>query len=192
MAARKILIIDGHPDPDPRRFVHALARAYAKGAADYEVRVLRLAELDFPLLRKAKDWMESAPPPAIATAQADIQWADHLVILYPLWLGDVPALLKAFLEQTMRPGFALSYREHGFPKKLLAGRTAHIVVTMGMPAFFYRLFYGSHSVKSLERNILKFVGIKPIARTVIGMVEASAKKRREWLGKLEAFGAAGE
>ena len=33
MAQRRILIIDGHPDTNPARFVHALASAYAKGAA---------------------------------------------------------------------------------------------------------------------------------------------------------------
>ena len=113
------------------------------------------------------------------------------MILYPLWLGDVPALLKAFLEQVMRPGFALRYREKGFPEKLLKGRSARIVVTMGMPAFFYKHFYGAHSVKSLERNILKFVGIKPVARMILGGVEGSEEQRNEWLSEMEALGVAG-
>ena len=95
------------------------------------------------------------------------------------------------LEQAMRPGFALAYRDKGFPKKLLAGRTARIVVTMGMPALFYKLFYGAHSVKSPERNILKFVGIGPVSRTIIGGVDASDERRKDWLAKMEALGAAG-
>ena len=128
----------------------------------------------------------------MAAAQTDIAWADHLVIFYPLWLGDVPAVLKAFLEQTMRPGFALQYREHGLPEKLLKGRSARVVVTMGMPAFFYKLVYGAHSVKSLERNILRFVGFRPIGRTIIGAVEADADRRREWLEEMARLGAAGE
>ncbi len=189
MAARKkILIVDAHPDADPAHFVHALADAYAKGAKAHEVRRLALAELDFPLLRRPSDWLEGKPPAAIAAAQADIGWAEHLVILYPLWLGDVPALLKAFLEQAMRPNFALRYREKGFPEKLLKGRSARVVVTMGMPALFYKAFYGAHSVKSLERNILKFVGIKPVERTIIGGVESSAKQRRKWLAEMKALG----
>lgn len=192
MADRKILIIDGHPDPNPARFVHALAQAYADGASDHEVRHLKLAEINVPLLRTAAEWMTEDPNPALAAAQADIVWADHLVILYPLWLGDVPALLKAFLEQVMRPGFALEYREHGLPKKLLTGRTAHLVVTMGMPALFYKLVYGAHSVKSLERNILRFVGIRPVGRTIIGAVEADAGRRRECLAQMARYGAAGE
>ena len=94
MAARKILIVDGHPDPDPARFVHALADAYAKGATHHQVRRLKLAEMDVPFLRSAAEWTTGEPPTGIAAAQADIAWADHVVIIYPLWLGDVPANSK--------------------------------------------------------------------------------------------------
>lgn len=191
MTIRKILIIDGHPDPSADRFVHALADAYVEGAEAHEVRRLKLGELDFPLVRTAEEWANGKPPVAIASAQADMAWAEHIVILYPLWLGDVPALLKAFLEQVMRPGFAFRYRENKRPEKLLKGRTARVVVTMGMPALFYKLVYGAHSVKSLERNILKFVGIRRVERMILGSVEADADRRREWLDELRALGARG-
>lgn len=186
----RVTIIVGHPDPDPSRFGHALAAAYASGAraAGRQVRVITVAELDFPLLRSQKDWMEGAPPPVIAAAQDDIAWADHLAIFYPLWLGDVPALLKAFLEQAMRPGFALRYGRHGLPEKLLAGRSADVVVTMGMPSFIYRAWYGAHSLRSLKRNILSFVGIGPAGTTLIGNVEGSARARDRWLSRMHELG----
>jgi putative NADPH-quinone reductase len=191
MSAERILVIDAHPDPDPKRFVHALADAYLTGANERrQTRLIRLSELDFPLLRSAHDWKEGKPPESIAAAQADIAWAEHIVFLYPLWLGDVPALLKGFLEQALRPGFALRYRGH-YPQKLLKGRSARIVVTMGMPAFFYRLVYRAHSLKSLERNILRFVGIGPVAETIIGLVESSATNREDWLKKMEDLGRGG-
>lgn len=191
MAHRKILIIDGHPDVDPGRFVHALASAYARGASAHQVQTLQIADLDFPMLRNSKDWQEQAPPPAIRAVQEQVQWADHLVILYPLWLGDMPALLKAFLEQTLRPEFAFRYGSGMMPDKLLKGRSARLIVTMGMPGPIYELFYGAHSVKSFERNILKFVGIAPVKRTIIGAVESGDPHRRRWLKKVEVLGAAG-
>jgi putative NADPH-quinone reductase len=55
-------------------------------------------------------------------------------MIFPLWHGTMPALLKAFIEQVMRPGVALRYRERGFPQGLLTGRSARLVVTVGMPA----------------------------------------------------------
>jgi len=192
---RRLAVIDGHPDADPARFVHALSRRYAEGAASFghEVRRIDIADLDFPLVRQRSDWEGEAPPADIRQAQETILWAEHLLILYPLWLGDVPALLKAFLEQVMRPGFAFAPVVAGrFPRKLLKGRTARLVVTMGMPALFYRAYYGAHSVKSFERNILRFAGIQPVEHLLIGNVEgASDEARAQWLDTLFSFGADG-
>ena len=63
------------------------------------------------------------------------------------------------------------------PKKLLGGRSARLVVTMGMPALVYRWYFRAHSIKALERNILGFVGIAPIDETLIGSIEEH--RRRE-------------
>ena len=183
-----IALIDGHPDADRGRFVHALADAYASGAASagHPLRRIELATLDFPLLRSSIDWREQAPCATIAQAQETIRWAEHIVFLYPLWLGYMPALLKAFLEQVARPGFALE--EGGMPKPLLGGRSARLVVTMGMPSFFYRFYYGAHSVRSFERNILNLAGVKPVANTLIGNVEGDAADRAAALEKLYELG----
>jgi putative NADPH-quinone reductase len=192
---RRIAIIQGHPDPRGDRYGHALARSYAEGAAagGHDVRTVDLARLEFPLLRRKDDWDGGAPPDGVRQAQEAIRWADHLVILYPLWLGTMPALLKAFLEQAFRPGFAIGRGGAGSSwKKLLTGKSARVVVTMGMPALVYRWFFRAHSLKSLERNILGFVGIGPIRETLVGTVEASAASRERWLAKLRALGARGE
>jgi putative NADPH-quinone reductase len=109
---------------------------------------------------------------------------------FPLWLGGMPALLKGFLEQVARPGFALSMpKDGGMAAKLLTGRSARIVVTMGMPTLIYRWYFRAHSVKALERNILGFVGIAPIHETLIGMVESLGDVGvAKWLAKLTALG----
>jgi len=191
---RRIAIVQGHPDPGGARYCHALARAYGEGAAagEREVRTLDVAALDFPVLRTPEEW-DAAPPPAVRAAQEAIAWADHLLIVYPLWLGSMPALLKAFLEQVLRPGFATSKVAGGTSwRKLLAGRSARVVVTMGMPAWIYRWYFGAHSLKSLERNVLDFVGIAPVRTTLIGSVEAAGAAARErWLDRMRALGRAG-
>ncbi len=194
--SKRIAIIEGHPDQAPERFCRALASAYERGAraGGHEVRRIDVAALSFQLLRSQEEWHAPLAFPDIERAQQDIAWAEHLIIIYPLWLGGMPALLKGFLEQVMRPGFAVYPEEEtgGWREPKLAGRSARIVVTMGMPAFFYRWFFGAHSLKSLERNILKFVGIKPIRETLIGMVAAKDDaKRKAALAKLEALGRAG-
>ncbi|OZG74212.1 dehydrogenase [Hahella sp. CCB-MM4] len=171
---KNIVIIQGHPDPKGGHFDHMLGDTYARAAesAGHTVSTIHVANLEFPILRSKEDWNSGPVMKDIEVAQSLIRDADHLVLVYPLWLGSMPALVKGFLEQVLRPGFALeNSSEGGFPKGKLKGKSARIIVTMGMPAFFYRLFYGSHSLKSLERNILRFCGIKPVKSTVIGLVE---------------------
>ena len=187
---KRILVIQGHPDPKSGHFVQALATAYEGGArnAGHEVTRIDVARLDFPLLRSAAEWQFREPPRDIREAQAALKAAEHVVILFPLWLGDMPAALKGFLEQLLRPGVAISRKARNpLAAGLLKGRAAQIVVTMGMPGFFYRLFYGAHSLKSLKRN-LEFCGLKPVRTTIIGMVERQRAARERWLSRLFKLG----
>ena len=188
----RITIIQGHPTSGPRHFCHVLADTYAQGAAEgrHEVRVVPVADLDFPLLRSKDDWEGALPPPAIAEAQQALAWAEHLVIIYPLWLGGMPALLKGFMEQAFRPAFMTG---GGGPKAswktALRGRSSRIVITMGMPAFAYRWYFGAHSLRSLKRSILSLVGIGPNRHTLIGTIEGmSDAKRKAWLAALHKLG----
>jgi putative NADPH-quinone reductase len=193
MSGQRIVLIQGHPDASASHLCHALAQAYADGAraAGHEVRLVEVARLDFPLLRSQHEWEHGPLPAALQSAQDDIAWAQHVVLFFPLWLGDMPALLKGFLEQVARPGFA--FRPGGgnpFARKGLAGRSARVVATMGMPALVYRWYFRAHSIKSLERNVLGFVGFSPVNETLIGMVDKLGEAgARKWQDKLRALGA---
>lgn len=190
--SKRILIIQGHPDALHERFCHALAERYATGArqAGHEVDMVQVARIEFPLLRSKEEWGEGTPPPDIQDAQRRIGEADHVLIVYPLWLGAMPALLKAFFEQVFRPGFAFDAGGAQMWKKKLTGKSARVMVTMGMPGFAYRWFFLAHSLKSLKRNILKFVGFDPVKTSVVGNIEGMTPERREaWLTIAEGLGA---
>lgn len=189
-----ILILDGHPDPSDDRFVHALANAYRQGAQSgkHEVLTIRLADLEFPLLRTQHDYEKGEPTDLIRECQDKFEWADHVVIFYPLWLGSMPAVLKGLLEQMLRPGFAFGALQLGrWPVKLHSGKSARIVVTTGMPGWLYRWYYRAHSVRSLQRNILGFVGFRRARVTIIGSVATMTNmKRSECLSSMRALGQA--
>ena len=193
MDTQRIVLIQGHPDPLIRHLCHTLADAYAEGAqaGGHEVRHIDVARLDFSLLRSQHDWEYGNLPATLQAAQDDIGWAQHLVLIFPLWLGDMPALLKGFLEQVARPGFAFKTEAYGHPfgRKGLVGRSARVIVTMGMPALVYRWYFRAHSVRSLERNVLGFVGIAPVHETLIGGVEQLGDAGvQKWLDKMRALG----
>ncbi|MFN4277619.1 MAG: NAD(P)H-dependent oxidoreductase [Ferrovibrio sp.] len=188
---KHILILLGHPDPSHDRLCRALADAYADGAqaAGHEVRCIDIATLDIPYLRSQSDFEHGSPPGTLIEAQAAIAWAEHLLVVFPLWLGDMPAMLKAFFEQVLRPGFAFAYRAKGFPEKRLTGRTAHVAITMGMPAFAYRWIFFAHALRLLKRNILSFVGVEPVNETLFGNVGgADDATRQAWLAQMREAG----
>lgn len=161
--------------------------------AGHEVRLFVLSKLDFdPILHEGFSGTQALEPD-LADAQAAIGAADHIVIVFPLWLGTLPAILKGFLERILQPGFAFSgaLDKSGF-KQLLKGKSARVVMTMSMPGFVYRWFFGAHALKMLKRNILQFVGIRPVRSTIFGMAEGvSEAKRRKWLDQMEEMGRKG-
>ena len=192
--SKKLLVVQGHPDTAHPHLCHALADAYAQAAeaAGHQVRRLDIAALDFPLLRSQEAFMHEAPPASLVPAQEAIAWCDHMMLIFPLWLGGAPALVQGFLEQTLRPGFAYRYRDNGWPEMLMKGRSARLVVTMGMPAFVYRLWFRAHGVRRIKRSVLGFVGFSPVRETLFGMIEAGGDaKRQRWLESLRALGRAG-
>jgi len=130
--ARNVCIIQGHPHGQVRHLCHAIADAYAEGAvsSDASVSHIDIGTLNLWLLRDPADF-DSSPDAPILKAQAEIMAADHLVIIFPLWLGTMPAVVKAFFEHAFRHGFAIGKDLHGsLPKQTLKGKTARIVVTM--------------------------------------------------------------
>ncbi|MEZ5818211.1 MAG: NAD(P)H-dependent oxidoreductase [Hyphomicrobiaceae bacterium] len=184
----RIAVIVGHPRQGT--YCDALAEAYATGArsAGHQVEVLKTARMTFdPILREA--YVRAQPlEPDLADAHRAIMAADHLVIVFPLWLGAMPALLKGFFERLLQPDLIEPHRAGKFVQ-LLRGKSARVIMTMGMPGIVYRWWYGAHALQALKRNVLEFMGVSPVRSSLFGMIETvSAEKRREWLDEVEALG----
>ncbi|MHC8348647.1 NAD(P)H-dependent oxidoreductase [Pseudomonas sp. RT4P38] len=186
---KRILVILGHPSSDS--FCGALAERYAQSAlrAGHEVRQLFLGAMDFdPVLREG--YQQAQPLEAdLRRAQADILWAEHLTLVYPIWWGGVPALLKGFFDRVFLPGFAFKYREgKAFPDKLLHGRSAHLLVTMDTPPWYYRWVYRMPGLHQIRKTTLAFCGIEPKRTLTFGpILGASASQREAWLLQAQAI-----
>lgn len=99
--AKHVTIILGHPDAAEERFCRVFAGTYAQSAraAGHTVDVIDVAGIVFPLLRSKAAYERGEIPAVLEPAQDSIRKADHLVLVFPLWLGDLPALLKGFLDR---------------------------------------------------------------------------------------------
>ena len=180
----RILIIDGHPDSKQSHFLHELAEFYEHGVKEggHQVRKIHVGTLRFPLLRSSRAYMSGKLPPVIAAAQKSILWADHIVVMYPLWLGTMPAKLKGFFEQVLRPGFAFAKRGAGqHPLRLLKGRSARIIVTRGMPELFDEVDRSPHSIRNVAGDVLALCGVRPVRITVVEGPETLTDVQRDKL-----------
>lgn len=187
---KKILIIQGHPDPES--YCRALGNAYKMGAisAGAEVQEIVIRDMSFdPNLifgyRKRTELEQD-----LLAAQQKIKWADHLVIIYPLWWGGMPALLKGFFDRTFLPGFAFQKRENSvWWDKYLKGKSARVITTMDQPPWYHWLVYGKPAHKAMKKMILGFCGIKPVRITSIGPIRFSTDEfRKKHLEKVNTLG----
>jgi putative NADPH-quinone reductase len=187
----RILILNGHPDA--ASFCFVLHAAYKRGAqaAGAEVREVVVRDLVFnPNLQYGYRQRTELEPDLLA-AQEAIRWAEHLVVIHPVWWGSVPALFKGFLDRVFLPGFF--FRKH--PGKattwdrLLTGRSARIIYTLDTPWYLWWLS-GRPAYNALKWITLGYCGVRPIRGTALGIVRLSTPERRaKWLAKVEALGA---
>ncbi|PWB35337.1 NADPH:quinone reductase [Pseudomonas sp. SDI] len=186
--SKRTLVVLGHPSTDS--FCAALTDSYVQSAtaAGHEVRVLDLPRLAFdPVLHEGYREVQALEPDLLH-AQQEILWAEHLVFVYPIWWGGIPALLKGFFDRILLPGFAFKYRKGSpFPDKLLKGRTAHLLVTMDTPPWYYRWVYRMPGLHQMRKTTLAFCGIKPTRTLTFGPILGSTAARREsWLAQARA------
>jgi putative NADPH-quinone reductase len=188
----RIAIVVGHGRANT--YCEALGEAYRSGAeaAGHETKLFVTAAMAFdPILREAYVRVQPREPDLDEAYQA-FQSSDHLVFIFPLWLGDMPAILKGFLERLLQPELVEPAKTGKFVK-VLRGKSARIIVTMGMPAFVYRWWFGAHAVKLLKRNILGFMGVSSMRTTIHGNIEGvGAKTRRQWLEEARRMGSRAE
>lgn len=187
---KKILIINGHPDQESFNF--ALAASYKKGAlvSGAEVKEIIIRELNFNPNLQFGYRKRTELEPDLIDAQEKIKWAEHLVWVYPVWWGSIPAIMKGFIDRIFLPGFAFQKRENSvWWDKLLTNKSARIISTLDQPAWYYWLVYRQPSNNAMKKLTLQFSGISPVKVTTIGPIRLSKETyRQNWLRKVEKLG----
>ena len=187
---KKILIINGHPDKESFNF--GLAEAYKKGArsSGAEIKEIVIRDLQFNPNLQFGYRKRTELEPDLVDAQEKIKWTDHLVLIYPVWWGSIPAIMKGFIDRVFLPGFAFQKKENSvWWDKLLTNKSARIISTLDQPAWYYWLVYRQPSNNAMKKLTLQFCGIKSVKVTTIGPLRLSTHTYREnWLRKIEKLG----
>lgn len=161
----------GNPDKDGT-LSSQIADTYEQNAkaAGHEVRRTNLGDLQFdPILHKGYKVIQPLEPDLVKV-QEDMKWAEHFVLIYPVWWSAMPALLKGFIDRAWIPGFAFHFHKDGMGwDKMLAGRTARLIIlSKSWPVMIMALF-GDYT-NEISRAILGFSGYK-VSLTEVGMSE---------------------
>jgi 1,4-dihydroxy-2-naphthoate polyprenyltransferase len=185
-----VLVVLGHPRIDS--LCGALADAYCEGAraAGVELKRLDLSDLEFDPHVHTPFPNQQPLEDDLRSARSLVEWANHLVFIYPTWWGTMPALLKGFLDRVISPGFAFCTCEGGTGYEgLLQGRSAQLITTMDTPPLIHRLVYRQPGRNAMARATLGFCGIRPVRSLMFGSVRFSDEAQREaWLQRAQAEG----
>ncbi|MBH3440734.1 NAD(P)H-dependent oxidoreductase [Pseudomonas luteola] len=187
---KRVLVIQGSPKSES--FCHALSAAYIQGARQHNhvVRELRLGELSFdPVLREGYDKSQILEEDLLE-AQRLIHWAEHLLFVYPIWWGGLPALLSGFIERVFLPGFAFAYRDQIWGgEQLLSGRSADLIVTADSLPTPWKRLRGLSPHRLMMREALDVYGIQIREHLEFAPIRASSEEQRlRWLQDVQRMG----
>jgi NAD(P)H dehydrogenase (quinone) len=183
----KVLLLDGHPD-EGRLTTHLLDTYRQALPASAEVTRVAVRDLAFtPILRHGYAQRTAWEPDLARLAEA-VDGCDHLVVAFPMWWGSEPAELKGLIDRLFLPGFMFAYHaDDPWWDRLMAGRSADVIVMMDTPPLFLWLAYGNAVIRRWKGQVLGFVGFAPVRMFVCGPVGKGGadKSLGKWTAKIE-------
>lgn len=168
-----------------------------KGGIDYQIIDLYTSGFNpvanFDTIDTYDEYAWSSDPQVKGWQQA-IRATDDLIIIYPTWWQNVPAILKGFYDRVFTPGVAFKYTPNGIPQGLLLGKRALIITTTGNQSWHARWVKGFRSIKVSTADTLEFCGVKtsyvlvpecrkPKQESLSRVRQAVDKKLSKWLAQ---------
>ncbi len=182
----RIYVLFAHPDPES--FNGRLADAYCASAASvgHQVRRRNLSELQFdPILHFGLRRVQPLEND-LAAAQENLSWCEHFALFYPVWWGNVPALLKGFFDRALYSEFTFRHDVNDpFWRKLLEGRSADVVTTSDATASWLRTRYRDADINAVRNATLEICGMHPVRVTRVGGVKDLKRPQQDaWVARL--------
>lgn len=184
-----VLLLDGHPDKG--RLTSHLLDLYALALPE-RAQITRVAVRDVDFLpalehgyRKRTDW-----EPDLAQLAKALDACDHLVVAFPMWWGAEPAPLKGLIDRLFLPGFVFAYhKDDPWWDKLMAGRSADVIVTMDTPPSVLRWYYGNPVIRRWKGQVLGFCGFAPVRTLALGPADEKQvlKQLPRWEKRIAKF-----
>jgi NAD(P)H dehydrogenase (quinone) len=164
-------------NPSPKSFDHAIVEAYAEAAREQGqhvvVRDLYAFRFD-PVLRLEERPGQGAHElsPDVEAELAFVRSADVIVLVYPIWYGLPPAILKGYVDRVLGAGY--SYRDFHAQRgqEWLEGKPLVSISTSGLPLTWLREKGQTMSLREIvDVYLWRGFGMKQSQHLMIDSVE---------------------
>ena len=194
----KTLIIYNHPHEGS--FCSAIRDAVISGLdiGGHEYKVINLDKDGFDPVMREKDlkafveggrdsgmWPEGVDSLVMNYVQK-MQWAERIVMIFPIWWMSTPAMTKGFIDKVIFPGMVYKMESGKLVSMLSKLKQVVIITTMNTPAAIYESNFGNSLEGSLIKGTFNQIGIHDVKWISINMVKQSdVATRKKWLEEIE-------
>ena len=191
------LIVFNHPYGGS--FCGAILAAVERGlkTGGHKCRVINLDQDDFDPVMRSKDLLAfvgagragedalDAIDDQVREYKEHLEWAEHLVMIFPIWWMTTPAMTKGFIDKVIFPTIAYDMKDGRLVSRLSL-RKVTVITTMNTPADIYREVFGNPLEGSLIKGTFRQIGIENIEWTSLSEVKQVSREQREaWLEEIE-------
>ena len=188
----RFLVVLAHPLKESFAASIAKTATAALEAKGHSVDFLDLYAEDFdPRLTAAErgsyfgDTYDSS---AVAPLVARLQAADGLILVFPQWWFNLPAIMKGFLDRVLVPGMAFGTDAAGgrLIPKLDNIKYFWVLTTTGSPWWIAHIYMGNPVRRILKRGVAKFCIRKPDFRmlSLHNMDQSTEARRARFLDRV--------
>ena len=184
--------------PNPASFNHAVCRAFVKGleTAGAANDVNDLYTSGFNPLMAGDDFNQFIEgkklPPDVLSEQARVEKADGLVMIYPVWWNETPAILKGWIDRVLSKGWAYDVTPDGRFVTLLRLKRVIIFNTADNPAELLEKTGLNNAARlTKDAGTFGFCGVKTVEHHILGSVGSDEAGRLAFLEKALEIGRTG-
>ena len=135
--------------------------------------------------REGEDGLDGVDP-FVLRYMKKLRWAQHIVMIFPIWWMTMPAMVKGFIDKVIFPGVAYKMEDGKLVSLLTGLKQVTIITTMNTPSDVYREVFGNSLEGSLIKGTFNQIGIHDIRWISLNKVKQSGdEKRWLWLDEIE-------
>lgn len=194
----KTLIIYNHPHEGS--FCSAIREAVHSGLkkGGHPCKVINLDKDQFDPVMRGKDLKAfvmagrmgeeglEGVDPIVLRYMKKLHWAEHIVMIFPVWWMTMPAMMKGFVDKVIFPGVAYKMEDGKLVSTLSDLRQVTVISTMNTPSDIYKDLFGNSLEGSLIKGTFNQIGIHDVRWISLNMVKQSGDERRWlWLDEIE-------